>query len=410
MLRFALAPSFLLLEGALFAQAVLNVGPGGFAQIQTAINAAANGDVIVIQTGTYQPFTLTKDLTLTAAPGAAVEVLSPVSPFAGPTIVQPNSLATLTGLRFRAPVLAIVPSDVRVLGGTVHFADCVFESSRTTLIAPPGLLVQDANVALQRCLVFGGGIDGTVLPGSGAGSDGLAAVHAKVAAVDCAFFGGNLGWDWTGHGGHGVLVDDSDVHLANCLAVGGSNDGINPGWPPGDGVHIATPSHVWLADCDLHGGVGHGHVGGAGLANTGGGAANEARSTFVGGPGVPAGPAVIGPLATSALLGFIGTTPPVVLGTTWTIVHRTAPGTPVLALWSGALAPAVLPLVDEPAWLPASAFAAAGAGVTDASGQLVFTFAVPANPTLLHAPVFVQSFAGAVLPLAASPPVGGVIR
>jgi regulator of RNase E activity RraA len=65
-----------LFAGTLAAQTVHLVGPGGFATIQAAISAAANGDVVVIQSGSYTAFTLAKDLTLTAAPGAIVDIVT----------------------------------------------------------------------------------------------------------------------------------------------------------------------------------------------------------------------------------------------------------------------------------------------------------------------------------------------
>ncbi len=48
----------------------------GFAagEVQNAITAASPGDIVVVQAGTYNPFTLNKDLTVTAAPGAIVDI------------------------------------------------------------------------------------------------------------------------------------------------------------------------------------------------------------------------------------------------------------------------------------------------------------------------------------------------
>src|SRR5262245_39676927 len=99
--RLLFAAAMALLASSLAAQPVHLVGPGGFAQIQAAINAAANGDVIVIQGGTYLPFTLTKDLTLTAAPGATVDVQPPISFTPVPMVLQPVTAAKIVGLRFR---------------------------------------------------------------------------------------------------------------------------------------------------------------------------------------------------------------------------------------------------------------------------------------------------------------------
>lgn len=398
------------LTTALAAQTVHQVGAGGFATIQAAIAAAANGDVIVIQAGVHLPFTLNKDLTLTAAPGATVDVqpgftLTPVL-----TIVQPPARAAIVGLRFRNPAFIWwANSQVRVLGGTVAFADCAFESHGYGQMLS-GLLVQNANVAMQRCLVLGGGVNGTVLSGAGDGFDGLEVRHANVAAVDCVFMGGALGWDNVGHGGHAVFVDDGNVQLTNCIALGGRHAGFFAGYLPGDGVHIASPSRVWLADCQLRGGDSPVSPGGRGLANLGGLAAVEARSLLVGGAGVPMGAPAFGPLTTGPLPGFAVPVPPIEVGTTWTIAFRLAPTTPLLALWSDRLLPATAPLLAAPAWLPPANLQVAAVGVSDANGLLPLAFPVPNTPALVHTSFFVQGIAGTTLPLQSAAPVGGVVR
>lgn len=399
-----------LLATSLCAQTVHVVGPGGFAQIQQAINAASNGDVVVIQSGTYQSFTLSKDLTLTAAPGAVVDV-APWMIFAPcVTVFQPPALAKVTGIRFRTAPSLLAACHTRVDGGMVYFADCAFESSPTQLSEDAALRAQNARVALQRCVLVGGGAT-PAGAAHGVGCSGLSALHASIAAADSLFLGCNLGWDFVGHGGHGVLVDDSDVHLANCIAVGGDNASLSTSWSPGNGVHVVSTSRVWLADCQLRGGNAYFFgAGGSGLVNLGTTAAQQARSSFFGGPGTPPGAPVIGPLVTAPLLGLMGTTPPITIGAPWSIGYRTAPATPVLALFSDALSTSVLPLVTEPVWLPANAFAVAGLGVTDPNGVVTFTFVVPSTPSLLHASCFVQAFAGVTLPLEAAPPVGGVVR
>lgn len=393
----------------LAAQTVHLVGPGGFPQIQAAINAAANGDVIVIQSGVYQPFTLNKELTLTTAPGATADVQPPLTMPWLITILQPPTRATIVGLRFRNPTLPWANNQVRVLAGTVAFADAAFEGIGYLQLLS-ALFVQNASVTMQRCIVLGGGLAQTVQNYSGSGFDGLEVHHARVAAVDCVFMGGALGWDSSGHGGHAVFVDDGDVQFANCIAIGGRHAGLFAGDQPGDGVHIDTPSRVFLADCQLQGGSSTYTPGGRGLANLTNVAAVQARSTFIGGAGTTPGAAVTGPLTTGPLTGFAAVTPPITLGTTWTIDYRATPATPLLAFWSETLAPAATPLLVEPAWLAATTVQVAALGATDANGLLGLAFPVPAIPALLHRHLFVQAVTGLTLPLEAAPPVGGVIR
>ncbi|MFY9345216.1 MAG: hypothetical protein WAT39_22190 [Planctomycetota bacterium] len=405
--RFAIASLAAALASFGPAQTVHLVGSGGFPQIQNAINAANPGDVVVVQAGTYNAFTLNKDLTLTAAPAAIVDIN--VLPWgSNVSVFRPPGQAKVVGMRFRHPIIG--PAQTRVLSGTVHFADCLFESSPWSLPALAALVVQNAQVALQRCDVLGGGAQSTTSGGTGAGGHGMTVSFGTVAAADCTFRGGAIHWDFSGSGGHAIVASAADVHLANCLAVGGGNDPLISYHPTGNGMHIASTSRIWLADCQVAGGNGHTTAGGAALVNLGTTAVVEARSTFTGGPGSPVGPAVIGPLVTGPLLGLLGTTAPITLGVPWTVGYRTTPATPVLVLASDGLAVSVPPVVAEPAWLSAGSFVVAGAGVTDATGLLTFTFPVPATPSLLHAPCFVQGFAGGTLPLRTAPPVGGTVR
>jgi hypothetical protein len=394
----------------LAAQAVHTVGPGGFAQIQAAIQAAVDGDTIVVQPGTYLPFHLTKGLRITAAPGALVDIQDPNPWNTAITTLQPSTQATIVGLRFRISTLPwYANTQVRVLGGVAAFADCAFEGhGYLQMLAAP--LVQDASVALQRCIVLGGGVQQTLANGSGDGFDALEVRHGTVAAVDSVFVGGALGWDNTGHGGHAVLVDDGSVHLAGCIALGGRHAGPFAGYLPGDGVRIVSTSRLWLADCEVRGGPSVYSLGGNGVTNLGTIAAVQARSILAGGAGQPPGATVVGPLTTGPLVGFAAPVPAITLGSTWTIDYRATPLTPFLAVWSDRLLPATTAAVAEPAWLPATQVAVAAIGTTDANGLLSLNFPVPAAPSLLHAACFVQGVAGVTLPLEVAPPVGGLVR
>ena len=397
-------PLVLLLATSLAAQTVHQVGPGAFAQIQTAINAASNGDTLVVQSGTYQPFTLAKDLTITAAPGANVDVVSTIPAL---TLLQPPTQARLVGLRFR-PLFPVIPHLVRVLGGHVAISDCTIDSG---VLSPvfPALLVQNARVAMQRCAVFGG-----LMPtGTAAmtGADAVRVVNASLAAVDCTFQGGDLSWDFSGPGGHGLHVDSADVHLVRCNVLAGGNSPLVAGNAAGDGVHVASSSHVWIADSLVRGGDGHATAGSAAIRNLGSQPMVIARTTLLPGPGSPPGPTTVGPVGSGPLLGHGTTTPGPVLGTAWTVDYLGTPTTPVLAVWSDRLdAVALPPLLAQTAWLPLANFAIAAGGVTDAGGALPFVFPLPATPALLHLAFFMQGVSGLALPLAVSPPVGGVLR
>lgn len=117
-----------------------------------------------------------------------------------------------------------------------------------------------------------------------------------------------------------------------------------------------------------------------------------------------------GPLVTAPLIGFVAATPPIVLGSPWSIAYRATPTTPMLILWSDRVEPRAVSPVMQPVWMPPAMFEVAAVGLSDAAGLLTFTTVVPATPSLLHATFHVPSVAGTILPLQAAPTVGGVVR
>lgn len=391
----------------LTAQTVLTVGPGGYAQIQTAINAASNGDVIVVQGGTYAPFVLAKDLTLLAAPGALVEVRQS-TPGLGTTDLHPPTVAHLRGLHFRNTLSFFLSIQTRVTGGTVHLADCVFESFATQ--GQPALAIDHAAVVMQRCAAFGGGVTSVGSSIGSLGGDGVHVTSGSLAASDCWFFGSNLTLEVSGTGGHGVVAAAAFVQLANCRAFGGTNSAILPSYPSGNGVRVVSDSDVSLADCFIASGNAYGHAGAAALVNLGTVPVQLARTTLAPGPGTPPAPASIGPVANAPLCAIAPGTPPLQAGSAWPVGVRTTPATPVLLCWSPRLAVSSDPLIAERLWLSPASTAIAASGLTDAAGALDWTFPMPASPALLYSPAFVQAFAASSLPLRASTAVGGVLQ
>lgn len=391
----------------LTAQTVLTVGPGGYAQIQTAINAASNGDVIVVQGGSYAPFVLAKDLTLVAAPGALVEVRQS-TPGLGTTDLHPPTLAHLRGLRFRNTVSFFLSIQTRVTGGTVHLADCVFESFAAQ--GQAALAIDHAAVVMQRCAAFGAGVTAVGASIGSLGGDGVHVTSGSLAASDCWFFGSNLTLEVSGTGGHGVVADAAFVQLANCRAFGGANSALVSSYPAGNGVRVLSDSDVFLADCWVASGNAHSYAGAAALVNLGTVPVQLARTTLSPGPGTPPGPGSLGPVANAPLCGLAPGTPPPQLGAPWPVGVRTTPTTPVLLCWSPRLAVSSDPLVAERLWLAPATTSIAAFGLTDATGALDWTFVVPASTSLLYSSAFVQAFAASSLPLRASVAIGGVLQ
>src|SRR3954451_1358226 len=81
---------------------ILTVGSGGYSTIQAAVDAAANGDTILVSAGIYVEqviVTAKNDLTIAAAPGATVTVQAPDD-------VHPTALSS-TGRSINAIITAI---------------------------------------------------------------------------------------------------------------------------------------------------------------------------------------------------------------------------------------------------------------------------------------------------------------
>ncbi len=234
-----------------------NGGPGvNFTDIPPAIAAAANGDILLVQTGTYSHFTLTgKGLRIlgSGATGATpVFVMNPGTNGALTTVdaVPPGSVAHLSGLRFLGP-LGGPPggaSRLEVLGASTRatLADLLVFAPDAATAAPggAGVLVDAAQVRIVRCNLQGGtGGDGSPLGGT--------------------------------PGGPGLLVRNAaEVHAASSSLAGGAGVGGvcfgGPGGTGGAGARIESGSLAFLGDtlasgsspgCCLFTGCGNGGAG-----------------------------------------------------------------------------------------------------------------------------------------------------
>ena len=262
----------LLLAGTVSAGNVLVVdwqGPG-FTHIQHAVDAAQNGDTIIVRNGTYPEFWLVnRELAVVAAPGhtviidGSVEVRFLASDrdvlLSGLTIVGEQGVQAWSGVGLR------LKNNV----GAVRVQDCVVLGTSTYLIAGArsGVTVENCtNVAFTRCTITG--------------SDGT---H----------------WSWGG--GHGLESSGSAVSLDDCLITGGVGGSSYNAWncmdcsPAGGGV--VTDSFLFGSGSRFEGGEGGttdtmgccfttGCVGGTGLTvQTPGGDVVLLASTLLGGLG-----------------------------------------------------------------------------------------------------------------------------
>src|SRR5688572_23610743 len=181
---------------------VLVVGPApAFPSIQAAVNAAQDGDVVLVKGGTWPSFSIVdRALAIVADDGAVVNVSG--------AILVANLAATrdvvLSGLRATG-MLAVFPQNVYGLhasncAGSLRVQDCELRGGPALpydycALRPDGALVQSCqDVVFTRTVLEG--VDYTTLnvpPGLGSqrgGGQGLFAHSSRVALYGCALAGG----------------------------------------------------------------------------------------------------------------------------------------------------------------------------------------------------------------------------
>ncbi len=287
---------------------VSSSGSVEFTHIQTAILAAAEGDVIVVGNGTYPGFVIDgKGVSVVAMQGHQALIEGPVrvrnvpagstvllsglqmaATYALPTDASPPpvlELATNAGsIRVQGCLIGHVvvpPSCSRIWGVTaahlidspdVSFVDCELAGSDGTTNhwslyfcdGMPGghglLMEQGSRAALENTLVNGGrGGDGGVFGGDG--GSGARVLDSWLFARNSVFQGGRGGTAQDtfayqdGHGGHGVFSSalshlvHVDCSFAGSMAGWGVGNGL-PGQPlagPGTTEALPGPIPVLLA-------------------------------------------------------------------------------------------------------------------------------------------------------------------
>ncbi len=259
-------------------------GGGDFTDIQPAVDAANDGDVVLVKSGTYPFFTIShKGVSIVADSGAQVAVQG---------IRVQNTLVdhvvVLAGLESYGAKLAVddywealaldtTRGPVRVESCTLVGPDGIwhleyYDTSNAGEDAVRAFLALD--VSFTRCTMTGGNgePDTLALPEIANGGDGLQAEGCSIAIHDSILRGGdganNFDQDLShgGIGGHGAVVRDHPL-LASLLHASGSTFHGGAGGSaalcldlPGNGGHglwldgPTTTAH--LIDDLLEGGLG----------------------------------------------------------------------------------------------------------------------------------------------------------
>lgn len=234
-----------------------NGGPGAhFDEIRDAVDAAADGDVVLVRAGSYfdDPVVVDgKSLTLVAdAPGAA-------RVFNGLRVrnLARRQRVVVVGMSFTPEIFGDTPGwGARVSGGTgaVWFADCELAGKQGTCeSAPslPGLIVMDG----ADVLVSGGTLRGATGAGDCSNPDAppaLDAFDARVALFGVALVGGDVHpLATSAEGGAGARVTGGELYAALNTFSGGAGAAA-----PGGDALSTTDTSVALTDNALLPGAG----------------------------------------------------------------------------------------------------------------------------------------------------------
>ncbi len=253
-------------------------GGDGVLLLQAALDAASDGDIILLRAGDY----LSSDPVSYTLSGKGVVLLPDAG--TGPVTVRgfalsdtsAGSLVLLRGFTSPTPAVFATPGPSGVfaqdLAGALWVEDCTFHgedgSSDPVLglvsgAGPAARLLQCADVALERCTLLGGrGADAAGTAPATPGADGLTATNvSRVAVHDGILSGGDggLGPTFFASGGNGASIHGSTASVAGSRATGGhaGETGSLTLSEGGDGILVGPiTSTLWMRGNTLAGGLG----------------------------------------------------------------------------------------------------------------------------------------------------------
>ncbi len=317
-----------------------NGGPGvDFTDIPPAIAAAADGDILVVQAGTYSPFALTgKGLRILGEGSPSTLVQPPPLTSATTTVadIPPGSRVWIEGMRLMASSSPFFPAHHRLLisGSSTRLtmSDVTVDGAFSGQGASAGaaVTVDAAEAQLLHCSVTG--LSGTACAACGVpcavpGGPGLRAldgarVHVAWSSIRGGAGGGILGsLNTASAGGVGVVAESTGaaltwVWLANSTVLGGAGGQQTWGfgamaWAVGGPGIVASSSRVRVSGVPgspsggafVGGGTGgpgpsagcYPGGGGVGIATSGTAVVEVHSVPVLGGAGFPPGAATSGP-------------------------------------------------------------------------------------------------------------------
>ncbi|MHC5212720.1 MAG: hypothetical protein ACYTG2_18570 [Planctomycetota bacterium] len=265
----ALALSWLLLGAGAHAQGTFYVdpagGPGTYATIQSAIDASAPGDTILVAPGTYLEriaFAGGRAVLADGAGGAATHVLDAQGTGTAVSILEQ------TGGRLEG---------FTVTGGVGSIPSSSYDGAAGGIMARGDVVIRD-------CVIVANQGAAHTYPNITAGAGGMGSYYGGSFLIERCEFRDNVGgaatesgflsWNnWGGVGGlaiHGIAGSSADGQIVDCLFDGNlggpGSAGQSPFFPPGPAT-LSQPNHgpgaVWVvnAGVDMTGCTFSGNVG-----------------------------------------------------------------------------------------------------------------------------------------------------
>ncbi len=250
--RFVLVPILALPAAAGGVLVVDADSPGGFADIQAAVDVAADGDVVLLKTGEYSGFTIVdKDLTVVTDELNDVVIRGAivVQELSAPKTVLLTGLAGVGDERAGGSSLMLLDND-----GIVWVEGCVLRASPSGACGAPGAAVHVQRS--DRVIIVRSDLHGAeAIAGEGAGGAGLRVIDSSVVTHNFGALGGAASWlgcvdpPWNGAaGGAGAIVEGESFLFSSADryvgAAGGSGGHVSAGGNGGDGLVVLAPGQV----------------------------------------------------------------------------------------------------------------------------------------------------------------------
>lgn len=368
---------FLVLVGAVPAQAVIPVSGGG-AALQTAVTAAPNGAVLVVAPGQYAGCTIVdKDLTIVAPLRATVVGPITATPATGSFVQRALRLVRLDVVHQPVAQWPFFVAGRIVTRDHLFVEACTCDGIDVNLASPNGT---------TRTVVVA---DSTVNAAFGGGQSTF--VEAALLFVDSSFAGGQRATSPSSTiATVGLNLSLCDLRAERIVVTGGSYAGA------GALALSAIASTGTIAGSQLL-------PGGPGVASLNWffGTCTLWSTAMPGGGGTVS----VRRLATAAWQQRQWTP-----GGTSNVVLTEAPNKAMAMVASWRLVPGTSSAALETLWVGITPdWVIAGLGIADAQGAYATTFTIPNAPALLYASAWLSGIAFDPLPLRSTVPIGGTI-